>query len=200
MTRILCVVIGYFAGTLLTAEIVTRRRAGKRAEIIGTGNPGAANIGAQLGKKWGAVVLAGDMAKTVLACLLCRYVITPDLGVLAIFYAGAGTALGHMFPFWNRFRGGRGVAVTCTYILLPNLPMGLLVNLIGLFSVLLTGYLSVGSMVIPVAYIFPAFWLFGKEAGVVAAASAAFILVRHMDSMRRIAANTEKKTTLLKKK
>ena len=66
--RLLCLLLGYLCGCFLTAELVARARTGKSAAALGTGNPGMANLAHKLGKGWGAVVLAGDIAKTALAC------------------------------------------------------------------------------------------------------------------------------------
>lgn len=67
---IISVILGYFFGNILTAEIVARIATGKSIFTIGTGNPGMANTMAQIGFKEGAIVLAGDLAKTVIPCML----------------------------------------------------------------------------------------------------------------------------------
>lgn len=67
LQRLLCLLVGYLCGCFLTAELVARARTGKSAVALGTGNPGMANLAHELGKGWGAVVLAGDIAKTALA-------------------------------------------------------------------------------------------------------------------------------------
>lgn len=115
--RLLCLLVGYLCGGFLTAELVARTRTGKSAAALGTGNPGMANLAHELGKGWGAVVLAGDIAKTALAFGLCR-ALFPALGGLSGLWAGLGAVLGHNFPFWRGFRGGKGVAVTCAALIL----------------------------------------------------------------------------------
>ena len=77
MFRIWCLIVGYILGNVLTAEVVARLVAHKSAFEIGSGNPGTANITKQLGLKYGAIVLAGDIVKTVIACLLCAFVLFP---------------------------------------------------------------------------------------------------------------------------
>ena len=197
--RFLCVVIGYLFGCFLTADFVARNKTGKSAFEIGTGNPGMANILEQFGLKWAAVTLFGDVLKTVLPCVLCRYLLFRSLGQIAILYAGLGVALGHGFPFWHRFRGGRGVAVTCTYIVLVSPFWGLLANLAGLCAVLATGYLAVDALAIPSLFLIPAFLNFGPEAGFVALAGVALILFLQRDSIRRIARRAERQADLLAK-
>ena len=82
LQRLLCLLLGYLCGCFLTAELVARARTGKSAAALGTGNPGMANLAHELGKGWGAVVLAGDIAKTALAFGLCR-ALFPALGGLS---------------------------------------------------------------------------------------------------------------------
>lgn len=78
--RFLCIVIGYLCGCFLTADAVARHKTGKSAFAIGTGNPGMANILEQFGVKWAAATLLGDVLKTVLPCLLCRYLLFKSPG------------------------------------------------------------------------------------------------------------------------
>jgi glycerol-3-phosphate acyltransferase PlsY len=195
----LCVLIGYLCGCFLTAEAVARCKTGRRAFEIGTGNPGMANIARTLGVKWAAVTLLGDVLKTALPCLLCRYFLFPSLGRVAVLYAGVGAALGHAFPFWNRLRGGRSVAVTCSYLILFSPLWGVAAELAGLGAVVLTGYLSVGALLIPSLYLLPAFLIYGREAGLVTLAGAALTFFLHRDSIRRLAGKTERKEDLATK-
>lgn len=193
----LCVIIGYLCGCFLTAEVVAYHKAGKSACEIGSRNPGMANIAKSFGWKWGAVTLLGDVFKTAVPCMLCRYVLFPSLDRMAILYAGVGAALGHGFPFWNRFRGGKGVTVTCTYIVLFSPLVGILVNLIGLLILLATGYPAAGALAIPVLYLLPVFRLDGTPAGYAVLAGTALLFLLHRDSLWRILHKTEPKTQLL---
>lgn len=197
--QFLCIVIGYLCGCFLTADAIARHKTGKSAFAIGTGNPGMANILEQFGLKWAAVTLLGDVLKTVLPCVLCRYLLFGSLGQAAVLYAGLRVTLGHGFPFWHRFQGGRGVAVTCTYMVLFSPGWGLLANLAGLFIVIATGYLALGALAIPSLFLIPIFLNSGLEAGLVALAGAALIFFLHRDSIRRITDKTEKKIDLLAK-
>ena len=195
--QFLCIVIGYLCGCFLTADAIAHHKTGKSAFAIGTGNPGTANILEQFGLKWAAVTLLGDVLKTVLPCVLCRYLLFGSLGQAAVLYAGLGVTLGHGFPFWHRFQGGRGVAVTFTYMVLFSPGWGLLANLAGLFIVIATGYLALGALAIPSLFLIPIFLNSGLEAGLVALAGAALIFFLHRDSIRRITDKTEKKIDLL---
>ena len=193
MARVLCMAIGYLCGNFLTAEAVARGKTGKSARDLGTGNPGMANVTAQLGIGWGLLVLLGDIFKTALACLLCRVLLFPELGALAVFYSGVGAVLGHNFPAWKKFRGGKGVAVTCTFLVLAAPLWGTLSCLAGLLTVVLTGYLPLGAVLIPALFIVPAFAAYGWEAGILAVLTALLMLSRHYRGLLRVARGEEER-------
>ena len=128
--RGLCLLAGYLFGGFLTAEVVARCTAGVSARDIGTGNPGMANIATHLGKKAGLLVLAGDVIKTAAACWFCHQ-LAPELGLTALLYGGLGAVLGHNWPIWYKGRGGKGVAVTCAWLMLYLPVTGVLCCLAG---------------------------------------------------------------------
>lgn len=99
---------GYLLGTLPSADIAAALASSGTVDLrsTGSGNPGATNAANVLGKQWGAIVLAADVAKSAAACGAGR-VIGGDAGGYA---AGAASVLGHCFPVWSGFRGGKGVA------------------------------------------------------------------------------------------
>ncbi|MCB6366360.1 glycerol-3-phosphate acyltransferase [Intestinibacillus massiliensis] len=193
MTRFLCLLIGYICGCFLTAEAVARRRTGKGADTLGSGNPGMANIASTLGVGSGLAVLCGDVLKTALACGLCRFLFFPGLGQAAVLYAGLGAVLGHNFPFWKRFKGGKGVAVTCAALVFFSPLGGVASGLAGLLAVVLTGYLPVGAVVIPTVALVPVFWFYGMEDGLLVAALAVIMLTRHIDGLARAVHGQEKR-------
>lgn len=199
MERIFCVMIGYLLGSFLTAELVVRKRTGMHATHIGSKNPGMANVASQLGIGAGAAVLIGDLVKTAAACLLCRYVLFHDLGRLAVYYAGIGAVLGHNYPVFNRFKGGKGVAVTCMFAFTAMPFYGLLSCIAGLLAVLLSGYLCIGAAVIPAFFIIPSFIIAGSEAGMLAFISFVMMLLRNRHDFAGIKSGKTKRTNLLKK-
>ena len=147
--KLLSIMIGYLFGCVLTAEIVAHAVVGKKASELGeTGNPGMANIMASLGFLPGIITLAGDLGKCIAAALI-SYELFHDSGWIVTLYAGLGCTLGHDFPFWRRFRGGKGVATTSMGIGLYSFLPGLIANIIGMIIVFLTKYLCIGGPAIP---------------------------------------------------
>ena len=117
---LICLVVGYLCGSVLTAEIVARRLAGRSVFEIGDGNPGMANVGHELG------------TPAALACL--------------------GATLGHIFPFWHGFRGGKGVTTIASTIILMAPLWGILAGVVGVATIIVSGYLSVAAVVAIVFY------------------------------------------------
>lgn len=196
MGRIFCILTGYLCGSFLTAELVAQERIGKSAFEIGTGNPGMANLAEQGGVGCAFRVLAGDVGKTLLACLLCRYVCGAELGTLAAAYAGLGCILGHDYPFWHWFHGGKGVACNAAALILIWPMGGLFSCLIGLTAVLLTGYLPLGAVLIPAAFILPAFLEYGPESGFLTVLMTFIMLRQHSPGLKNMFLGTEKKVDL----
>ncbi len=215
MERLACILVGYLCGMVLTADIVARARAGKSAFNFGTRNPGMANIGANLGAGWAAVVLAGDIGKTILACELCRWALCPDLSQLAVLYAGIGCVLGHNFPAWHRFHGGKGVTVTCSAIVLFSPVLGGIALVAGFGVMAATRYLCYGAVAIPAIFLaecllsscigWPAIGLEGAglaenaEALTGAAALLALMCIAHGSAVASARRGGQPKTTLFKR-
>lgn len=107
MHIVAAIVVAYLLGTIPTAVIVSRVATKGELDIrdAGSGNPGALNTLSVLGAKWGAVVLLVDIAKAVAACLVGLAV-----SDAVACYAGSAAVVGHCFPVWSRFRGGKGIA------------------------------------------------------------------------------------------
>lgn len=199
MYRWISLVIGYLFGNFLTAEVVARRYQGKSAFDVGSGNPGMANIMSSCGFTAGVLTLAGDLAKTVAACALCRFLLFPADAPLAAAWAGLGVSLGHDFPFWHHFRGGKGVATTCAAIFCIRPLWGLLCMAAGMFVVFVTQYLSIGAPVIPGAFILVAAFVFhSPEMLLVIFAMTVLMVTRHLDGFRGIRAGTESKVNVVK--
>ncbi|MDQ3570257.1 MAG: glycerol-3-phosphate acyltransferase [Actinomycetota bacterium] len=102
--------LGYVTGTVPSADMACRLATGSGADLRsrGTRNPGAANALVVLGRRWGYSIMAADIAKGVAACMAGRG-LAGDVGAHV---AGPAAVIGHCFPVWNGFKGGKGVAVS----------------------------------------------------------------------------------------
>jgi glycerol-3-phosphate acyltransferase PlsY len=116
---IVCVVIGYLLGSIPTAYIVSRRRKGVDIRNVGSRNMGAANVMRQIGAHQGVIVGIVDVAKGAGAVLIARALDVPELWV---FGAGFAALVGHNFPVFAGFRGGRGSAtvIGIFFVLAPE--------------------------------------------------------------------------------
>lgn len=185
--RLICLAVGYIFGMFLTAEVVTRRLTGKPCSELGeSGNPGMANVMSNLGFKAGITVLAGDLVKTILASAVAFFLFGNELGRLSVYYAGLGVTLGHNFPVWNRFRGGKGVATTCMTLPLVHFWWGLLADIAGMLAVFASQYLCIGAIVIPAFFLIPCFLFWGTEMTVLTLIMTALMAFRHMPAVLKI--------------
>ena len=197
MYRLFSVLIGYGFGNLLTACIVTKCHDGRSPFEMGSGNPGMANVMAQCGFKPGICVLIGDLIKTLIPCLLCRFVLFPENGMTACLYAGLGVVLGHNFPIWHRFRGGKGVSATCAAMFCIHPLLGIAAMLVGMFIVFGTKYLSIGAAFIPVAFIPMTYFMAGSEGALVYVLLSASMLFAHRMDFVRIRRGEEERIDVL---
>lgn len=175
-----CLIIGYACGCFLTADVVCRVVLHKSAFDVGSRNPGMANVGSLLGVKGAAVVLAGDIGKSIVACEVARFLIAPTAGALAVLIAGLGLILGHDFPVWHGFRGGKGVTVTCSAIVLADPIPGIIALVAGFAVVVITRYLCFGAIAIPMFFlVFEVFLQWPASWVAIALAYVALALVKH---------------------
>jgi glycerol-3-phosphate acyltransferase PlsY len=191
-TAALLVVVGYLLGSISFAVLVVRLTTGKDIRTEGSGNAGATNVLRSHGKGLGLVVAALDVAKGAAAVLLVRLA-TADPRYLAA--AGFAAILGHVFPIFYGFRGGKGVA-TAVGAFLILAPLATLVC-VGVFMAVVaaTRYVSLGSMFAIVLLPPVAGTLFHASLPVVAAAAATAILVvlKHRENLKRLVRGTERR-------
>lgn len=195
--RLLSCLIGYLFGCFLTAELVTRRFAGKAAAEVGdTGNPGMANVMAALGFNAGILVLLGDLLKCALAAVL-SWLLFGSAGWIVTLYAGLGCTLGHDFPFWRGFRGGKGVATSCLAVGIYSFWWGLLANVAGMLVAFATKYLCIAGPVIPLLFAGCMLLAGDVEAASLAGVMTLLALLCHGPSILGIRRGTTKQTDVL---
>ena len=198
LPRLLSCLIGYLFGCVLTGEIIAYRFAGKSAKHLGeTGNPGMANIMASLGFVPGILVLIGDIVKTALAIVISWLLFGDDAGWIVVLYAGLGATLGHDFPFWRGFRGGKGVVTTNLSITVYSVLWGVVANLLGAAIVAATQYLCLAGPACPAVFAVIMFIRGDVEAGVISVALTALALFCHGKSIRGMFNGTTSRTDVL---
>lgn len=211
MERVICLAIGYALGLFQTGYIYGKMN-GIDIRKHGSGNAGTTNALRVLGKKAGLIVFAGDAAKTILSCLIARMIFadSPDQSLLVL-YAGFGAILGHNFPFYLQFKGGKGIAATAGILASTDWRMCLICAAIFIGTVALTRYVSLGSILVVIAFFIMAV-VFGNAGDfTVSAASltefyclAAVIMImaiwRHRANIKRLLSGTENKLWGDKKK
>lgn len=148
MERLICVLIGYVFGLFQTGYIY-----GKMNHIDirqhGSGNAGTTNALRTLGWKAGVITFLGDCFKCVFAVLIVR-LIYKDSAILSLLamYTGAGVILGHNFPFYLKFKGGKGIAATAGLLLSTNGVMTFIAAIVFIGIVAATRYVSLGSLAV----------------------------------------------------
>ena len=151
MTTALALLFGYLCGSIPFGLILTRLTGGPDVRSIGSGNIGATNVLRTGNKKIAAATLLGDILKGTVAVLVTSYVArsVPALGLspYAPLAAGLGAFLGHLFPVWLKFKGGKGVATYIGVLLGLFWPAMLIFCAIWLGVAFLTRYSSLSALV-----------------------------------------------------
>lgn len=213
LARVLCLLIGYGLGSISTSYLYGKAR-GIDVREHGSGNAGTTNTLRVMGRKAGAIVLAGDMLKTFLAILLTWlffHWFFPDMDYLLRIYTGAGVILGHDYPFYMKFKGGKGIA--CSGAMILSFYWGIIpasvVIFFGIFF--LTHYVSLASIFLYLGFmaqllIFGQGGLLGMsqpaliEMYIVAALLTALALFQHRENIKRLIKGEERQTILKKTK
>jgi glycerol-3-phosphate acyltransferase PlsY len=148
--RIISIMIGYIFGLFQTGYLLGKKKHFDLREH-GSGNSGATNTVRTLGWKAGAVVFFGDLLKAMLAIFVARLLFAdryPDGVKLLELYAGFGAVLGHNFPCYLHFKGGKGMSCTAGLVIAWYPVMTPVYAVIFLLPVLLTRYVSLGSLIV----------------------------------------------------
>nr|WP_304970566.1 glycerol-3-phosphate 1-O-acyltransferase PlsY [uncultured Schaedlerella sp.] len=202
MERIICLAIGYICGLLQTGYLVGKmNHVDIRKE--GSGNAGSTNALRVMGWKAGAMTFAGDVIKCLAAVLIARYLYrdTEYVPLLAM-YAGMGATLGHNFPFYLKFKGGKGIAVLAGLVLSTGLVMVPIPLTAFLIAVLMTRYVSLGSLLASSMFFlevlfygqlggFDMAFRYRMELYVLVFLLMVLAWVRHKENIKRLLAGTE---------
>lgn len=206
IARIISLLIGYAFGLFQTGYLYGKSK-GIDIRKQGSGNVGTTNSLRVLGWKAGLITFAGDFFKAVLAALLVKMIFTGTYGVdtkVLELYAGFGAVLGHNFPFYMQFHGGKGIACT-SGVIIAVCPMAAIACLIGFLLIVgVTRYVSLGSIYVVLAYLVQVI-IFGQmgylklqggmltEYYIISACFAGMAVWRHRENIKRLLNGTENK-------
>lgn len=154
MERVICLVMGYVFGLFQTGYIYGKVN-GIDIRQHGSGNSGSTNALRVLGVKAGAIVFFGDFLKTVIPCFLVRVLFAkqPEYIYALILYTGFGVILGHNFPFYLKFKGGKGIAATAGIMFSLDIRLTLICLVAFVLIVAVTRYVSLGSLIVSAIFL-----------------------------------------------
>jgi len=191
MDTLLPLLVGYGVGSLPLGYLVTNRITGIDLRRAGSGNVGATNVYRTAGLSLALIVMLVDITKGASSVMLAARMTS---GAAAPVTAGVAAIIGHVYPVWLRFQGGKGVATACgVFWALAPVATALAAG-IFLLVVWITRYVSLGSIV-ATAILPPLTWLTNEPTPVVTGAIVAALLVveRHRSNLVRLQAGTERR-------
>lgn len=205
MERAICLGIGYLFGLFQTGYLYSKAH---HMDIrnYGSGNSGSTNVLRVMGVKAGLIVFLGDSFKTIFACLLTRYLFREQPGMLYVYllYTGFGVILGHNFPFYMGFKGGKGIAASAGLLAAMDWRVMLVCLIVFVLVVAVTRYVSLGSILVMILFstgmiFFAMRGDFGihveflPEFCLMATVIAVMGIWRHRTNIRRLLSGTENK-------
>ena len=213
--RICSVLIGYVFGMFQTGYFYGKIFKGIDIRTKGSGNAGTTNTLRTFGPKAALIVLVGDMLKVILACLLCMWIfgdsntLRGGNNLLFMLYAGLGASLGHNFPFYMHFKGGKGIAVMGGLIIITNPTLVWIGIPIFVVAVALTRYVSLGSILVSVEFMvgwivmavllkLPLYPHLLPESCVIVVIISLMAIIQHRANIKRLLAGNERKISFKK--
>jgi len=204
--RVLAILIGYSIGLIQTAYIVGRLMGKIDIREHGSGNAGATNVVRVMGAKAGIAVFLADVSKCVLAFVICALIWSGGgtfLGygsVLPGLYGAVGCVLGHCFPFYMKFKGGKGVAATVGLMVAIDIRMFLIAAGAGLILIFITKYISLASLTLTALMPIVLHFLgYPVEVAITSSFITLLIWYLHRANISRIIKGTENKFSFKKK-
>lgn len=190
MLLILCLIGAYLFGSISSAVIACKAMGLPDPRTQGSGNPGATNVARIGGKKLGVVVLIIDTIKGVLPVLIAK-----SLGISAEGLSGIALAvfLGHLYPIFFHFRGGKGVATGLGAMLVLSWPVVVVGLIIWMLTILITRYVSLASINAAASTIISAWWLAPAGTYIAIVLMSLLLIFRHRQNIERLIAGTESK-------
>lgn len=196
MYRLIALGLGYLLGGIQTAILYGKLK-GIDIRNHGSGNAGATNTLRVLGKKAALIVFLGDVLKAIVAVIAAK-LLFPEMALISGLYAGIGAIIGHSYPIFFKFKGGKGIAVTVGAIYMIDLKVAIIVSLIFIVSAFITRIVSLSSLLLT-SFIPILFFVFYRgnehkvEAVILGIVIAALTAYRHKANIERMINGTEAK-------
>ena len=201
VVNVVTAIIAYLIGSINFSIILSKKMAGFDVREKGSGNAGTTNMLRAVGKKAAAITLVCDILKGVVAILVAMfigYVVEEANKPLLVQIAGIAVILGHTFPIFFKFKGGKGVATSLGVLIMSNWQIGLICLVFALILIVLTQMVSVGS--IAAAILYPVLTLFIPENYIVqgnyliySVILAVLVVFNHRENVKRLLNGTENK-------
>jgi glycerol-3-phosphate acyltransferase PlsY len=207
MKESILVILAYLIGSIPTSVWVSKSVFNFDIRDYGSGNAGATNSFRVLGPKWGSFVMFVDVLKGVIATslyILIPYYLTNELArTNFMIILGLVAVVGHIFPIWAGFRGGKGVATILGMALAIQPAVALLCLVVFAFTLLTTRFVSLSSMLAGVAFMVLILFIFDEKETLYrlfAIIVAFLVIVTHQKNITRLMNGTENKVPLFRKK
>jgi acyl phosphate:glycerol-3-phosphate acyltransferase len=191
---VLLTLFSYLVGSISTGVVLSKLFGQANLQKEGSKNIGATNVSRLMGKKWGVLTLLGDMVKGMIPIWIGRYLLgSADPDEIIISLVALAAFLGHLFPIYLGFKGGKGVATALGIFALIG-PKALLIALpLFILVVFLWKYVSLGSMIAAGSFPFLLI-LFGynRQVIILSVIIAALVILKHRENIRRLVKGEEK--------
>lgn len=204
MERILSFFIGYFIGCIQSAFIVGKVVGKIDIREHGSGNAGMTNVTRVLGAKAGIFVFVFDILKGLIAFNLCNFLFGGSIflgegTILYGVYGGFGAIIGHDFPFYLKFRGGKGVATTLGFLFFVNPFIAIITYVAGFLVAYITKYISLASLVMTLLFVILMVVIkMPLEEIIIMALVTILCYYQHRDNIKRLIKREERKFSFKK--
>lgn len=204
---IVIAILAYLLGSLNFGIIISKKFRNEDVRTQGSGNAGTTNMLRSYGKGWGALTIIGDMSKVAVAILIAFALLkvtniydllTESFGnttdILIKSFAGIFCVLGHIFPCYFKFKGGKGVATCGGMVFIIDWRIALILLVMFALTVFISKYVSLGSIIMAVFYPILIF-VFHKSVilTIIAGVFALIVIVAHRENIKRLLNHTENK-------
>lgn len=198
LKNLLVLVVSYLLGSISTSIIISKIMLGDDIRNHGSGNAGATNTLRTVGKKAALFVVLGDVLKTVLAILAAKLLLKD--GPTAVYIAGIGAVLGHNFPLYFGFKGGKGIVVSATSMIFADPVIGVIIAIVAILIMAISRYVSLGSILGAVLFVILSFVMRASNPDFIifACMLALLAIYMHKSNIKRLLSGTESKLSFKK--